>query len=66
MGKKLNWGGLIRLRGMVIILGLSLIRYYGVLVEGDIFSKQKVLEAERKLSQLRKHAVKSIQVLHRY
>lgn len=66
MGKKLNWGGLIRLRGMVIILGLSLIRYYGVLVEGDIFSKQKVLEAERKLSQLRKPAVKSIQVLHRY
>ncbi|KAK9946318.1 hypothetical protein M0R45_011787 [Rubus argutus] len=61
MAKKLNWGGLIRLRGMVIILGLSLIRYYGVLVEGDIFSKQKVLEAERKLSQLRKPAVKSIQ-----
>lgn len=66
MGKKLNWGGLIRLRGMVIILGLSLILYYGVLVEGDMFSKQKVLEAERKLSQLRKPAVKSIQVLHIY
>lgn len=66
MGKKLNWVGLIRLRGMVIILGLSLIIYYGVLVEGDMFSKQKVLEAERKLSQLRKPAVKSIQVLHRY
>lgn len=66
MGKKLNWGGLIRLRAMVIILGLSLIIYYGVLVEGDMFSKQKDLEAERKLSQLRKPAVKSIQVLHRY
>ncbi|KAM5565970.1 protein neprosin [Rosa sericea] len=61
MGKQLSWGGLIRLRGMVIILGVALIGYFGVLGEGNMFSKQKVLEVERKLSHLRKPAVKSIQ-----
>ena len=63
MGRQLSWGGLIRLRGMVIVLGVALIGYFGVLGEGNMFSKQMVLEVDRKLSQLRKPAVKSIQVL---
>ncbi|XP_020412965.1 uncharacterized protein LOC18790036 [Prunus persica] len=47
---------------MVIMLGatVTLIRC-GVLVEGKLFSKQKILEAERQLNQLRRPAVKTIQ-----
>ncbi|ONI33303.1 hypothetical protein PRUPE_1G415700 [Prunus persica] len=65
MGKGLCSGEVIRLRGMkmmVIMLGVTvtLIRF-GVLVEGDLFSKQKILEVERKLTQLRRPAVKTIQ-----
>ncbi|XP_068307784.1 protein neprosin-like [Pyrus communis] len=47
---------------MVIMLGVAvtLIRC-GVIVEGDVFSNHKILEAERKLTQLRKPAVKTIQ-----
>ncbi|CAN6682350.1 unnamed protein product [Malus baccata var. baccata] len=53
---------MIRLRGMLIMLGMAvtLIRC-GVIVEGDVFSNHKILEAERKLTQLRKPAVKTIQ-----
>ncbi|KAM1834426.1 hypothetical protein ACFX13_016895 [Malus domestica] len=63
MGKGLCFGEvMIRLRGMVIMLGVAvtLIRC-GVIVEGDVFSNHKILEAERKLTQLRKPAVKTIQ-----
>lgn len=64
MGKGLCFGEvMIRLRGMVIMLGVAvtLIRC-GVIVEGDVFSNHKILETERKLTQLRKPAVKTIQV----
>lgn len=62
MAKRLSAGDLIKLSGMLIILGVTLIGCCGLLVESIMFSKQKVLEVERKLNQLRKPAVKSIQV----
>lgn len=62
MAKRLSSGDLIKLSGMLIILGVNLIGCCGLLVESIMFSKQKVLEVERKLNQLRKPAVKSIQV----
>ncbi|XP_021800532.1 uncharacterized protein LOC110744821 [Prunus avium] len=63
MGKGLSCGEVIRLRGMMVIMvgvTVTLIRC-GVLVEGNVFSKQKILEVERKLTQLRRPAVKTIQ-----
>ncbi|XP_050273156.1 uncharacterized protein LOC126716169 [Quercus robur] len=45
-------------KGMVFFLGVALI--CSRVVEGKTFSKQKVLEVERKINHLRRHALKSI------
>ncbi|CAL2233856.1 unnamed protein product [Prunus armeniaca] len=62
-GRGLFCGEGIGIRGiMVIMLGVTVtLTRFGVLVEGKLFSKQKILEAERQLNQLRRPAVKTIQ-----
>nr|XP_023886984.1 uncharacterized protein LOC111999102 isoform X2 [Quercus suber] len=51
-------------KGMVFFLGVALI--CSRVVEGKTFSKQKVLEVERKINHLRRHALKSIKMTPSY
>ena len=47
-------------KGLVFFIGMALI--CSRVVGGKTFSKQKVLEVERKINHLRRHALKSIKV----